>query len=65
MLQTLAAPPSRASRSIGPQQNHGSFLADALGVAPGVAIENQIADDQRVRMADAIKSGKQIVLAHN
>ena len=37
--------------AVGVQENYGRFLADALGVAPDVAIEHGVADDQHARLA--------------
>ena len=39
---------------IGPEENDGRFLADAFGVAPDVAIEHEIADDQHAWLAEAL-----------
>ncbi len=45
---------------IGAQQDHGSFLAHAFGVAPGVAVENQIAEHQHARTCQAGKQRDEI-----
>ena len=39
---------------IGPQQNDGRFLADALGVAENIAIQNRVADDEDAGMAQML-----------
>ena len=39
---------------IGLEQDHGRFLADALGVAPYIAIHHRIADDQHARRAEIL-----------
>ena len=45
---------------VGVQQNDRRFLADALGVAPDVAVEHQIADDQHARLAEVLHQFDQI-----
>ena len=61
MLATLAAPPSRTSRRSLAEQNDGRFLADSLGVAPGVAIEDQVAQDEHPRTAQVLDEINQMV----
>src|SRR5262245_2769338 len=39
---------------IGAQQDYRRLLADALGVAPYVAVEHEIADDQHARLSQAL-----------
>ncbi len=34
---------------IGPQERHGGFLADSIGKAPDVTVEDQVADDHDAR----------------
>ena len=43
IVATLAAPPSRCSRWSARNERHRGFLADPLGKAPDVAVENQVA----------------------
>ena len=40
--------------ALGAQQNHGRFLADAFGVAPDVAVEHGVADDEDARGAEVL-----------
>src|SRR5262245_38912055 len=46
----------------GTEQNHRGFLADAFGVAPDVAIEDQIAEHQHSRAAEILDDVDQIVV---
>jgi hypothetical protein len=39
---------------VGPQQDHRRLLADALGVAPDVAVEHQVAEHQHARLAEVL-----------
>ena len=43
------------------EQNHRGFLADALGVTPGVAIKNQIAQHQDPRTAQVLDEINQMI----
>ena len=60
MVATLLAPPSRSSRWSACSRMTGRFLADALGVAPDVAVEHQVADDQHARLAEALHQFDQV-----
>src|SRR5262249_52980463 len=42
------------------QQNDWRFLADALGVAPDIAIQHQIAHDQHARLAEVLHKVNQL-----
>ena len=45
---------------VGVQQDDRRFLADALGVAPDVAVEHQVADDQHARLAQLLHQVDQV-----
>ena len=46
--------------AVGVQQDDRRFLADALGVAPDVAVEHQVADDQHARLAEVLHQLDQV-----
>jgi hypothetical protein len=46
---------------VGPEQGDGGFLADPFGVAPDVAVEDQVADDQNPRLSEFLNAADQIV----
>src|SRR5262249_41468872 len=39
---------------VGAEEDDGGLLADALGVAPDVAVEHEVADDEDVRLTEAL-----------
>ena len=45
---------------VGVQQDDRRFLADALGVAPDVAVEHQVADHQHARLAQTLHQIDQV-----
>ena len=45
---------------VGVQQDDRRLLADALGVAPDVAVEHQVADHQHARLAEALHQVDQV-----
>jgi hypothetical protein len=45
---------------VSPQQDDGGLLADAFGVAPGVAVEDQIAHHQHARAAQTVEQREQV-----
>ena len=46
---------------VGPQERDRRFLADPLGVAPDVAVEDQVADDQDAGVAERLDASDQVV----
>ena len=60
MVATLLAPPEPFFALVGVQQNDRRFLADALGVAPDVAIEHDVADHQHARLAETLHQIDQV-----
>ena len=46
--------------AVGAQEDDRRLLADALGVAPDVAVEHQVADDQHARLAEVLNQLDQI-----
>ncbi len=55
-----AGPAQSLLALVGVQQNHRRFLADALGVAPDVAVEHQVADHQHARLAQVLHQFDQV-----
>ncbi len=63
MLATFAAPPGRLSHWLAQHDDRG-FLADAFGVAPRVAIENQVAQHDNAWTTETFKHLGKILRAH-
>ena len=61
IVATLAAPPSRCSRWSARSKRHRRFLADPLGVAPDVAVEDQVADDEDAGVPQRRDASDQVV----
>ncbi len=50
--------------SFGVQQDDGSLLADALGIAPDIAVQHQVADHEHARLAEARHQIEQVNVGH-